>query len=103
MTFGQPWNQQQLNALLTQVAQGWVNVAAASVQLDTLIAGSGGESFLQGSQVGYDAADAAAVLAMIGQFNQLAGIVTGTGTLNAAFDFASAFAPAMTPADITIT
>jgi len=102
MPIGTQWNQAALNTVLTGIAQGWADVAAGSQQLWTLIEGGGGLALLEGNQVGYSAGDAAEVLALIGQFNQLAQIITGQADLPAAFDFLSSFAAVMTPDAILI-
>ena len=100
MPIGTAWNSQVINQQLTAIAQRWLEAATASQQLFTEIAGQGGTTVLESPQVGYDSADASAAMGIITSFNQVAGLLYGTGTLAAAYDFINSWAPVLNPGDI---
>ena len=100
MSFGPQKTQGQVGAVLTEVAQKWLDAATASGQLYAIVNGAGGAAWLEASPPGYDSTTATEIMALIGQFNQVAGLLNGTGTLAAAFDFVQAFAVVLDPAAI---
>lgn len=100
MSFGPSLTQSQFNQALTSAAQKWLDAATASQQLYEQVNGAGGQSWLE-SPLGYSPADATAILALIGQYNQAAGLLAGTGTLAQAFAFLQSFGQVLNPVTIT--